>query len=280
MTRTHYDVLGVTREAPEEVIRASYTALMRRAHPDTGNSDPEQVRLLTEARHVLMDRARRAEYDRSLAEAAATAELEPSAPRDASWGAETAWDEPADTTSPFDSPWREDIADRDDPMPDVPPPYPQHLEDPPPIAPPPYPPPGGHPGYGVAVGQPGRQFGLRDLLRSRTVLERIFTWSWAVLSLLGPALIVASALFSSVDRGGVVGNLIAFALPLAISVHVGLVRLNRPRLPKRYVVWVLLGILLMWANREIPLLALVVAAWVTAFVAGIELKRRRLWGNS
>ena len=47
MTRlhTHYDNLKVSRDAPQEVIRASYKALAQKYHPDKNNGDPEANRI-------------------------------------------------------------------------------------------------------------------------------------------------------------------------------------------------------------------------------------------
>lgn len=276
MKRTHYDVLGVTPEAPEEVIRASYAALMRRAHPDTGNSDPERVRQLNEARRVLMDRERRAEYDRSLEELRSPAEMEPTIPAGPAWGAESEWDE-ADAPSAADA--AQEGVGVPGSGPGAPPPYPPFHEQPGTHIPL-HPTHGGHPGYGVAPGPQISQRGIGALWRSETPVERILTWAWVVLSLLGPALIVATAILRPSDRLDVGSNLFFYAVPLLVSVHVGLARLTRPRVPKRYILWLLLGIGLMWGARTDPPLALLIAAWITTFVVGVETKRRRLWGTS
>lgn len=42
---THYDNLKVSRDAPQEVIRASYKALAQKYHPDKNNGDPEASRI-------------------------------------------------------------------------------------------------------------------------------------------------------------------------------------------------------------------------------------------
>lgn len=62
----HYEVLGVTPDAPEEVIRAAYRALAGKYHPDrnTGDSDAEsKLKRLNAAFQVLGDPAKRKEYD-------------------------------------------------------------------------------------------------------------------------------------------------------------------------------------------------------------------------
>lgn len=73
--KTHYDVLGVTRDASLEEIRRAYRNLAKTFHPDRHAGTPEAVRAhseqvmatVNEAYHVLSDADRRAEYDRHLA---------------------------------------------------------------------------------------------------------------------------------------------------------------------------------------------------------------------
>lgn len=67
--RNHYRLLHVQPDAPVEVIRAAYRALMVRHHPDHGG-DHEQAVLLNEAWAVLGDPARRAAYDAKRADRA------------------------------------------------------------------------------------------------------------------------------------------------------------------------------------------------------------------
>lgn len=65
--RNHYRVLHVQPEAPLEVIKASYRAMMMRMklHPDLGG-DHDAAAVVNEAYAVLSDPQRRAEYDRQL----------------------------------------------------------------------------------------------------------------------------------------------------------------------------------------------------------------------
>jgi hypothetical protein len=65
--RNYYRILQVQPEAPPEVIKASWRALMHagRAHPDLGG-DPAAAALLNEAYAVLGDSERRRDYDRRL----------------------------------------------------------------------------------------------------------------------------------------------------------------------------------------------------------------------
>lgn len=63
---THYDNLKVTRNAPPEVIRATYKTLSQKYHPDKhlGNADAERVMALINGSYeVLSDPVRRAEHD-------------------------------------------------------------------------------------------------------------------------------------------------------------------------------------------------------------------------
>ncbi len=89
--RNYYRVLHVQPDAPAEVVRAAYRALMARHHPDQGG-DHELAVLLNEAWTVLGDPALRAAYDEKRARAglkpraartAPPSEAPASAPRDA-----------------------------------------------------------------------------------------------------------------------------------------------------------------------------------------------------
>jgi molecular chaperone DnaJ len=64
--RDYYDVLGVGREATDEVIKKSFRRLARQYHPDVNkNSDAEtRFKEINEAYEVLSDREKRAMYDR------------------------------------------------------------------------------------------------------------------------------------------------------------------------------------------------------------------------
>ena len=66
--RNYYRILHVQPDAPTEVIRMSYLTLMRRLkmHPDLGGDHARAV-LINEAFATLVDPARRAAYDRTLA---------------------------------------------------------------------------------------------------------------------------------------------------------------------------------------------------------------------
>ena len=66
---THYDCLKVVRDAPVEVIKASYRVLSQKYHPDR-NAAPDAVHLMTrinQAWDVLSDPERRATHDRWIA---------------------------------------------------------------------------------------------------------------------------------------------------------------------------------------------------------------------
>lgn len=63
---THYETLGVARNASPAQIRAAYRDAARRLHPDAGGSAAAMQRLNV-AWNVLRDPGRRAAYDRTLA---------------------------------------------------------------------------------------------------------------------------------------------------------------------------------------------------------------------
>lgn len=66
--RNYYQILHVQQDAPVEVIRSSYRAMMQRLkmHPDLGGSH-EEAAIVNRAYAVLTNSERRAEYDETLA---------------------------------------------------------------------------------------------------------------------------------------------------------------------------------------------------------------------
>ncbi|MEY2582208.1 MAG: molecular chaperone DnaJ [Ilumatobacteraceae bacterium] len=65
---THYDVLGVSREASTAQVRAAFRRLARAHHPDTSTAgSAEALAPIHEAWRVLGDPTLRRQYDRSLA---------------------------------------------------------------------------------------------------------------------------------------------------------------------------------------------------------------------
>lgn len=78
----YYATLGVTPEAPPEVIKAAYRALAQKHHPDRNGSDRdanERTARINEAFRVLSDAGSRASYDASRRSAPPAAAV-PSAP--------------------------------------------------------------------------------------------------------------------------------------------------------------------------------------------------------
>ena len=62
-----YSVLGIPRDADEQMIRSAYRILARRYHPDRGaGSSSEKFRQINEAYQTLIDPTSRLAYDRSL----------------------------------------------------------------------------------------------------------------------------------------------------------------------------------------------------------------------
>lgn len=67
---THYDNLKVSRQAPQEVIRASYKALSQKYHPDKNPGDEKAARIMAivnTAYNILSDPVRRKEHDEWIA---------------------------------------------------------------------------------------------------------------------------------------------------------------------------------------------------------------------
>jgi molecular chaperone DnaJ len=63
----YYAVLGVSRDASQEEIKAAFRQLARQYHPDVNKDDPEaeeKFKLINEAYQVLSDPEARAVYDR------------------------------------------------------------------------------------------------------------------------------------------------------------------------------------------------------------------------
>ena len=66
----YYDILEIPPDASVDVVRTAYRSLSRKYHPDT-NPNAEGIgrfKLIQEAREVLCNSARRAEYDQKLAD--------------------------------------------------------------------------------------------------------------------------------------------------------------------------------------------------------------------
>ena len=79
---THYDVLGVPRNAPIREVRQAYVALARAHHPDRSGGDADAMRAVNEAWATLRDPARRATYDLTLRPAPVMPASPAAAPRE------------------------------------------------------------------------------------------------------------------------------------------------------------------------------------------------------
>jgi hypothetical protein len=67
--KSHYEVLGVARDAPPEVIKAAHQALARTYHPDRNPGDREasaKMAAINVACDILSNAAKRAQYDAEL----------------------------------------------------------------------------------------------------------------------------------------------------------------------------------------------------------------------
>lgn len=65
-SQSHYDVLGVRRDASEKEIKEAYRDMCKKLHPDVNKSDPgthEKFVQLNEAYQVLSERMSRKKYD-------------------------------------------------------------------------------------------------------------------------------------------------------------------------------------------------------------------------
>ena len=80
---THYDTLGVGRDATAGQIREAYRSLAREHHPDRSTGvEPGRMHDINEAYRVLSDPARRAVYDGQLRQPATREVPEPGFPYD------------------------------------------------------------------------------------------------------------------------------------------------------------------------------------------------------
>ena len=78
---THYEVLGISRDASPVQVRAAFRRQARAHHPDTSTSgSAESLAPINEAWRVLGDPASRRAYDRQLDAAAAPQPAAPSTP--------------------------------------------------------------------------------------------------------------------------------------------------------------------------------------------------------
>jgi curved DNA-binding protein CbpA len=61
-----YDILQVSQTAPQEVIRAAWTALIRQCHPDSATPNKKRTQQLNDAYAILKDPQKRAILDAQL----------------------------------------------------------------------------------------------------------------------------------------------------------------------------------------------------------------------
>lgn len=103
--RTHYDNLKVSRDAPPEVIRMAYKALVTKHHPDRNPDSEHSLRIMqeiNESYEILTDEAKRRRHDEWIAdqERLALPSAKAPAPR---WSDEE-WDEAPVKASPRSRP--------------------------------------------------------------------------------------------------------------------------------------------------------------------------------
>lgn len=67
---TYYDILEISENASDEVVRMAYKALAKKYHPDVFKGDPkeaeEKMKQINEAFEILSDNQKRKQYDNSL----------------------------------------------------------------------------------------------------------------------------------------------------------------------------------------------------------------------
>lgn len=66
--KTHYDNLKVSRDAPDEVIKAAYKVLAMKYHPDRNPTSGKTFTIINQAYEVLSDSTKRYEHDVWIAE--------------------------------------------------------------------------------------------------------------------------------------------------------------------------------------------------------------------
>jgi molecular chaperone DnaJ len=64
MAKDYYQILDIPRNATKEDIKKAYRRLAHKFHPDKAGGNEEKFKEINEAYHVLIDDAKRAEYDR------------------------------------------------------------------------------------------------------------------------------------------------------------------------------------------------------------------------
>lgn len=286
--KDYYAVLSVTRDAPEAVIKASYAALMRSAHPDRTGGDTSMAALLNEARDVLLDPQRRREHDRVLDAAARRAAAASAPPPQAAPsgrprshdGSETPSDpEPSDAES-----WGES-RDFGSPPPAAPRPT-----APPPTGPPPGPPwaPASGDGWPPASRPDPRPFpqyspprrvsrGYAGLWTCRSRIGRYAGWSWACLFLVPLVGIGVSGLTTPKSWTAVGIDAAAWCLLGWWALSAARHRVYRRRIPLRYLAFLALYLLTAYISRQEILGAVLVGAWTLSYLLATEIRRREAW---
>lgn len=62
--RDFYEILGISKNAPQDEIKKAYRTLSKKYHPDMKSGSDEKFKEVTEAYEVLSDENKRAQYDR------------------------------------------------------------------------------------------------------------------------------------------------------------------------------------------------------------------------
>lgn len=96
--KTLYEILDVNFEATQDEISKAYRKIMREHHPDLhpGPEHEEIVRVANHAKSILLDEAKRNDYDKSLLAPEAETLIEDDEEWRPSWGEEETWGETLD----------------------------------------------------------------------------------------------------------------------------------------------------------------------------------------
>lgn len=234
VTKTHYDVLGLTPDAPEDVIKAVYKTRVRSLHPDRGG-DPTEMAAINEAYAVLSDPGKRAVYDRDLRTAGGT---RPTANAETSSDADDALDDEYWTEAEW---WEEE------------------------------PEPAATPDSGASTypsESNGTESGLAILLR---FIGLAGLWT---LTLIVTGAVVIGGLIDDQGWKSIGLNLLVVALLTGVNLVVAGIRMTQPGLPKLYLAYVaiLLFFGLTQVSSD-PLTGGAVLAWCGLLALGAEASR-------
>lgn len=264
--QNHYQVLGVSRDAPASIIKAAHRAWMKEVHPDTGaHADGAKASAVNEAFRVLSDPGERARFDKKFPSDQAPDARAPQATEepDLDWGSEEEIfpDAPGAPAGP-----RTDGADFSQ-------------QDPSRLA-----------GYNVfdreRINLGSMEWYTRDYKTAESPVPKPWErlrrrgmrfWAWVCFSILALSFVVPAAL-SLIFASGVqnkLSNLLIMVVALPLFAYtMGRSRARRRGGMVRYVIFLVLGLgVAAYMYTANDLMWLVPAVWMLVFVATVELFR-------